>query len=113
MVRIVRPAILAAVPALLLLSLQPAAAQADPVSATVKLSDLDLSTQAGIDTANHRFDVAAHRVCMDGSYSTLAGSAEDEACRAEVLSKFQPALNRLIASARPAKANVQLARAGD
>ncbi|MCQ8278297.1 UrcA family protein [Acetobacteraceae bacterium KSS8] len=111
--RIARATVLATLPAALLLSLQPIAAKADPLSQTVSLSDLDLSTQAGIDAANERLDVAAHRVCADSDVSTLAGRAENEACRAEALSRVRPVMNRLIASARPATENLQLARAGD
>ena len=66
----------------------PVLAEATPVEVNiVHTADLDLTTQAGRRTLDHRLVLAAYDVCGVASDADLAGKNGVRACRARVLAK--------------------------
>src|SRR5690242_21192349 len=69
--------------------------------AIVQTADLDLTTQAGRETLDHRLVVAAYEVCGSPSDADLVGKKQDVKCRSEVLASARAQGGQLAARSAP------------
>ena len=76
------------------------AAQPDTGSAVVRYSDLDLKTDAGVATLQHRVAEAADRICGPADSHALADINVAAACRAKVVNAYSAKLDSVVAMAR-------------
>jgi UrcA family protein len=73
------------------------ATAANTSAVAVQTSDLNLANPAGVATLDRRLTAAASQVCS-GSDGSLTQNRAAAACRADVLSKAQPARNAKVAT---------------
>lgn len=82
------------------LAASPIAAFAAPVTAQVRLSDLDLASEAGHATLMGRVHQAAAAVCGgDEAHRSLGDQHSYLTCRSETIANAMPELNAAVASA--------------
>jgi UrcA family protein len=77
----------------------------EPVAAqnvsVVHTADLDLSSEAGRNTLDHRLVTAASEVCGTASDADLTGKNQVRACRADVLARARAESGQLASRGRP------------
>lgn len=82
------------------LAASPAAVFAAPVTAQIRLSDLDLASEAGHATLMGRVHQAAAAVCGgDEAHRSLGDQQTYQTCRSETIANAMPQLHAAIASA--------------
>ncbi len=89
----------------------------DSASTTVHYADLNLDTEAGVQTLKRRINFAAERVCETRSVQSLAAQRASEQCRVEAVQGTRlPTVEVLSASAdspaRVATLSVSATRSG-
>ena len=82
------------------LAIEARAAQPETGSAVVRYSDLDLKTDAGVATLQHRVAGAAERICGPADSHALADADVAGACRAKVVKDYSAKLDSVVAMAR-------------
>jgi len=85
--------------ALLALVLASAPALAQPTAGTVRYSDLDLATPAGVAKLDRRIDRAVARLCGAAYPTDLNGRAQVDSCRAETMKSVSDRRATLLAHA--------------
>lgn len=83
-----------------MLAAAPASAQMDRPSKAVHYDDLDLATQAGVDTLNRRVDHAVRTVCGVDRAQTLREHASADDCAKVAMADATPRVQLAVAQAR-------------
>lgn len=78
----------------------PASAQMEPRSKAVRYSDLDLATQAGVDSLNRRVNYAVRTVCGVDQARTLREYAGASDCAKVALADATPRVQLAVTQAR-------------
>ncbi|NIJ33662.1 UrcA family protein [Sphingomonas oligoaromativorans] len=103
--RFVRTSVSAAMSAAAILAMPALAAPVtDGQSAIVRIADLDLATDAGVQTLHARVAQAAKAVCGAPDARDLLAVRQSDACRRVALESAAPQVQLAIADARPGKA---------
>ncbi|HEX4737120.1 MAG TPA: UrcA family protein [Allosphingosinicella sp.] len=84
---------------LLALILASAPALAQPPAGTVRISDLDLATPAGVAKLDRRIEHAVAQLCGAADPTDLNGRAQVDSCRAETMKSVSDRRATLLARA--------------